>query len=124
MIDTKGPWSYFHRGSFSLNSIVLHKYCSIVLHKAQFAYDDFTILIGFTALVGEFDILDKNTSTQGVAYDYKSVMHPCLSEFGKYKKKTIVPLNLTRPFYSARHPSTLDIFHIRITYCEGNYMYM
>ena len=83
-------------------------------------YVDIVVLIVFTGLLGEFDILHENTSTQGVVYEYKSVMHPGLYEFAKEKKKTIVPLKLAGRIYGANYPTTLDIFHMRIMYCEGN----
>ena len=79
------------------------------------------ILIDFTGLVDEFDILLENVSTQRMAYEYKSVMHPGLYAFAKgYRQKTIKPLNLTGRFYLSNYPTALDIFHINIMYCEGN----
>ena len=90
------------------------------VHVHVLVYADNLISIAFPGLVGEFDILDENTSTQGVAYDYRSVMHPDFHEFGQDWKETIVPLKLNGSIYDAKHPSTLDILHINIMYCEGN----
>ena len=81
---------------------------------------DTVISIAFTGRVGEFDILDENTSTQGVAYDYRSVMHPTVVAFAKYRHKSIVLLNFTGPFYGPKYPTSLDIFHVNIMYCKGN----
>ena len=78
------------------------------------------ILIAFTGLVEEFNILDKNTSTQGVAYDYWSIMHPGVLAFAKGKCNTIVPLKFTGNISVTTHPTLLDIFHVNILYCEGN----
>ena len=91
-----------------------------IVKKKTLVYADIMILIAFTGLVGEFDILVENISTQGMAYDYKSVMHPGLYAFAKGKHKTIVPLNSTGHLYRERYPTALDIFHIKIMYCEGN----
>ena len=116
----------WHLGTLFLHVLtqgfVVRQYTSIVLHKTYLiAYAENTILIAFTDLVGEFDILDEDTSTQGVAYDYSSVMHPGVNEFGKKGKETIAPLKSTGRSYGPKYPSTLDILHIGIMYCEGNY---
>ena len=78
------------------------------------------ILNPFTGQVREFDILDENTSTQGVEYDYKSVMHLGVFAFSMGNLETIVPLKSPYPFYGTKYPSALDIFHVNILYCEGN----
>ena len=83
-------------------------------------YADFIILISFTGLVGEFDILHENTSTQGVAYDYKSVMHLNAFAFAKGTNETMLPLKSDCPLYDTILPSSLDILHANILYCEGN----
>ena len=75
-------------------------------------------LIAFTGLVGEFDILVENISTQGMAYEYKSIMHPGMYAFAKGRHKT-VQLKFPGRFYQSNFPTDLDIFHINILYCEG-----
>ena len=64
--------------------------------------------------------MDENTSTQGVAYDYLSVMHPTSFAFSKGRYKTIVPLNFTGHLSGAQHHSARDIFHLNIMFCKGN----
>ena len=78
------------------------------------------VLLGFKGLVEEFDIVDEDTSTQGVEYDYRSIMHPRVFAFGKRRTKTIVPINYTGPVANTAYPTGLDILHINIMYCEGN----
>ena len=76
---------------------------------------------GFTGLAGEFDILDDNTSTQGMPYEYRSIMHPTVCSFGKGRnKQTIVPLNIRGTCSDTGYPTVLDVLHINILYCEGN----
>ena len=69
---------------------------------------------------GEFSILDKNTSTQGVAYDYQSIMHPGAYAFSKGESRTIDRLHFIDYESDGTYPSALDLIHIHITYCEGN----
>ena len=72
-------------------------------------------------MVGEFDILDENTSTQGLPYDHMSVMHPDTYVFAKGTNKTIFPLNSVRRCSVGAYPTPLDIFHLNIMYCEGTH---
>ena len=80
---------------------------------------DTVISIAFTGQVAEFDILNEKTSTQGVAYDYRSIMHPTVGAFAKHRHKSMVLLNFTGHFRT-KYPSSLDIFHVNIMYCKGN----
>ena len=83
------------------------------------------VFIGFTGLVGEFDILDKNTSTQGLAYDHQSVMHLGLSAFAKLNTRSMIPFEYSCHVSYRAYPTPLDILHTNILYCEGNvYMHM
>ena len=79
--------------------------------------------IDITGLVGEFNILDENTSTQGLPYDHMSIMHPGIYAFAQGKTKTIVPLNSVHSCSTGTYmyPTTLDFFHINIMYCEGTH---
>ena len=50
-----------------------------------------------------------------------SIMHPGIYAFAKGKTKTIVPLNSVQSCSIAAYPTTLDLFHINIMYCEGTH---
>ena len=52
-------------------------------------------------------------------YDYMSVMHLGMRAFAKGKSKTIVPVQAIDSFASGTYPTTYDIFHINVVYCEG-----
>ena len=80
----------------------------------------YNAFFGFTGLVGELDILDENTSTQGVAYDYRSLMHPVTYAFGNGRTITIVPVKFSGRVSKRVYPSDSDTLHIKILYCEGN----
>ena len=80
----------------------------------------YNALICFTEHVGEFDILDENTSTQGVAYDYSSLMHLQYNAFAKGTSKTMLPFKTNGLHLGRKCPSPLDFFHMKVMYCEGN----
>lgn len=82
------------------------------------------VYIGFIGLVGEFDIIDKNTTTHGLPYDYQSVMQLGLYAFTSRKKRSMVALKSTGRASHTTYPSRLDILHVNIMYCGGNiYMF-
>ena len=74
---------------------------------------------GFIGLISEFDILDENTSTQGLPYDYKSVMHPNMFAFGGGSSKTIVPLMAIGRLSIGPYPTAVDMLHLNFLYCGG-----
>ena len=77
-------------------------------------------LITFTGLEWQFDILDENiASTQGIPYDYKSVMHLGYTAFAKSREKTILPLKYNDRLTHVTTPTFLDFFHVNILYCGG-----
>ena len=76
--------------------------------------------IGFTGLEEKFDIIDENTSTQAIPYDYKSVMHPRLNAFAKRRTNTIVPLMYSGHISQTAYPTAFDILHLNTMYCGGN----
>ena len=104
---------------------------SVYMHKSKLSLCYLNAYIAFTGLVGEFCILDENTSTQEMPYDYKSVMHLGTHVFTKGRDKTIVPLKAIGHLSIGPYPTTLDIIHINMLYCQGKcnayndlYMYM
>ena len=78
------------------------------------------MLYCFPGLVREFDIVDENTSTQAIPYDYKSVMHPSFNAFAIRGTKTILPLKYGVHVSHSSYPTELDLLHINNMYCGGN----
>ena len=81
--------------------------------------------IDYTGFEWQFDTLDgENVSTQGVPYDYHSIMHFSSRAFAKSTfVKTIEPLNFRDAFGKASYPTFLDTLHLNFLYCEGMHMY-
>ena len=75
----------------------------------------------FTGYEGQFFILDENVSTQGVKYDYQSVMQFIHNAFGRDGVRTIRPLKEMIHLANTYHPTSLDILHLDILYCKGIY---
>ena len=63
--------------------------------------------------------MDENISTQGIQYDYKSIMHNRRTQFSKGKLPAIVTLKYRGRLGSSPHPSSLGILHLNILYCGG-----
>ena len=78
------------------------------------------VSLALTGLVREFDILDDNTSTQGMPFDYQSVMHIGFLASAKRRTRTIVPLKISGHISITTYPTALDMFHLKIMYCAGN----
>ena len=109
-------------GTIRYQGIIVH---SLVLICASVTYVYINIrvyikFVCFTGLERAFAILDENTSTQGVAYDYRSLMHLGPYAFAKGTDETIVPLKVTDRYSNRISPTFLDILHIKILYCQGN----
>ena len=85
----------------------------VIMHV--YTYTHF-VLIGFER---EFDILKDNVSTQGLEYDYQSVMHFNSRVFGMYSFNTIVSLKNPGHLGHASHPTFHDFLHLKLIYCQG-----
>ena len=69
----------------------------------------------------EFKVNTK-VGTQGVPYDYESIMH--YPEFIG-SKRVIVPLrNISEPpfLWQSNYPSLYDYLHVNLLYCNGRYI--
>ena len=69
----------------------------------------------------KFNFADKYTTTsQGVPYDYASIMHFTKKQFSSNGNPTLVPkaTKQTR-LGGANCPTFLDYFHVILLYCEG-----
>ena len=98
-------------------------YCSLTcidLHKTILCLCLHNSFIDFAGMVKEFDIVDENTSTQGIPYEYSSVMHPGYFAFAKRKISTIVPLKIKGHMSCNAYPTAHDLLHLKIMYCAGN----
>ena len=77
----------------------------------------------FTGFEREFDILEENTSTQEMPYDYKSVMHFIGNVYAPGScLKTIVPLQKLERLGNTVHPTYINILQANILYCDGIYI--
>ena len=73
----------------------------------------------FIGFEGEFGILKENVSTQGLKYDYQSVMHFNSRVFGMQTFSTIVCLKYPGCLGHPSHPTFHDFLHLKLTYCQG-----
>lgn len=78
-----------------------------------------TLFVVFSEYTDYFRIQSINSSTQGLPYQYQSLMHFSLDEYSKYYYKfTITPIPI--PFSTGSlYPTNLDYLHIKLLYCEG-----
>ena len=67
-------------------------------------------------------ILSHRHSSQGIPYDYLSIMHYSAFDKSKNGRMTIKPVNSSVSpdvLGSAPSPTPYDYLHIKLTYCEG-----
>lgn len=65
-----------------------------------------------------------DTTTQGLPYDYRSIMHPDALRYSGDDQLTIVPSTTNIPMQIMGTgigglPTPLDFMHINLFYCEG-----
>ena len=75
----------------------------------------------YTDCFNSFQILPEYIS-QGIPYDYASIMHYTASEFSKNGQFTIVPINNSVSpdiLNSAITPTPYDYLHVNLLYCGG-----
>lgn len=70
-----------------------------------------------------FDV-EQNQTSQGLSYDYMSVMHFCCSMFARCRRHpTLIPKrSFQLPCFcmgEAKLPSDLDYLHVNLLYCGG-----
>lgn len=75
----------------------------------------------------QFYIQLNNSTSQGLPYDFESIMHFHDTAFTrKYFQSTIVPLNPIKiqphTLGSSEHPTAFDYLHINLLYCKGTIM--
>ena len=80
----------------------------------------------FTLIEGKEDLfkISESSSTQNLPYDYHSIMHYKAFEFSKNITPTIQSLNASIPQCSLGNsgvPTSFDILHINLLYCEGKW---
>ena len=63
--------------------------------------------------------MEENVSTQGIQYDYRSVMHLHFDAFAKKYLRSIVKLKRFGLLRSTHFPTVLDMLHLVILYCQG-----
>ena len=80
----------------------------------------------FADALAEFDFAEQaTTTTQGVPYDYMSVMHFSKMQFSSNGNPTLEPkANKQIHVGGLVRPSTLDYFHIVLLYCEGKHNFL
>ena len=77
-------------------------------------------VIAFTGFEQQFHIVKENASTQGIQYDYESVMQFHGTAFTKNNHRTIVRLNYVGDWrFPIQFPTLLDLHHLNILYCGG-----
>ena len=68
-------------------------------------------------------MIQSKSTSQGLPYDFSSIMHFQHNEFSlKHYKSTIVPHNRTIPkaiLGSRAKPTDLDFLHLNLLYCGG-----
>ena len=94
-----------------LSSSVCNALC-VVLHELQpFLVAD---------ALPEFDIVGHGATTQGIPYDYMSIMHFTEAQFSVNGNATLQLLTTKEAHMGGRHyPNYLDYFHVILLYCEG-----
>ena len=87
---------------------------------------NYFILTLFTGHHWQFYILDENVSTQGIMYDYQSVMHLGYKAFGKKHLRTITPLKYkaVRGNSNYMYPTVYDFHHLNVLYCKGIHLHL
>ena len=66
--------------------------------------------------------MKENASTQGIPYDYESVMQLHGTAFRGNNFRTMVRLNYDGDWKSAtQYPTLPDFYHLNILYCGGMY---
>ena len=67
---------------------------------------------------------ENGLSTQGVPYDYASIMHYGEFTSSKNGQRTILPLgNITQQVFlgQSQYPTEYDYLHVNLLYCKGEY---
>lgn len=84
----------------------------------------FLILIGYEKQFQKLNSL----STQGIPYEYGSIMHYTTREYSLSGARTIVPLNANVDLgvtqlglMNGLYPTDYDFFHINLLYGEGKF---
>ena len=80
--------------------------------------DDFGCIVGFE---GKFDI-QANSTSQGLPYDFQSIMHFHYNAHSHNQKSTIIPKVSTMPrteLASSERGTYLDFLHVNFLYCRG-----
>ena len=71
--------------------------------------------------------MDSEAGTQGVPYDYESIMHYSAFSGTKNKQRVIVPLgNIPKPLLLGKldYPSEYDYLHVNLLYCKGEHIHV
>ena len=79
------------------------------------------VFLPFPDALPEFNLADKNrTTTQGVQYDYLSIMHFTNMQFSSNGNSTLELKAIKQiPLGGDKCPTSLDYFHIILLYCDG-----
>ena len=88
------------------------------MNQSRFIHEVVIALAGFEQ---KFRIENKTTS-QGLPYDFSSIMHFHHDAFSRDHKSTVVPRNRTIPktfLGSSATGTDLDFLHLNILYCGG-----
>lgn len=72
-----------------------------------------------TAERAKFEIRTIGFTSQGVPYDYHSIMHYCQNKYSANGMPTIIPLQEGATL-DENSPSASDFLHINLLYCGGN----
>lgn len=67
--------------------------------------------------MGFFDI-QHDSSTEGLPYDFMSIMHPSIAMFSRNHQPTHAPLRWIPPRGTGVF-TEYDYLHINLVYCEG-----
>ena len=74
----------------------------------------------FADALPEFYIVGQYATTQGLPYDYMSVMHFTATQFSVNGNATLQLQTTKETHMGARdYPDYLDYFHVILLYCEG-----
>ena len=77
-------------------------------------------IFALTGFEQQFYTLKKYASTQGIQYDYDSVMQLHGTAFTRNNYRTIILLNYDGDWKSTfRFPTLPDLYHLNILYCGG-----